>query len=75
MSKLTREWSAFNHEEGYEKAMQDVKLKSGNIYYGSWPNAGYWNVCYPQQDKRYNNAVLDVRDTVEVRLHESEIIL
>ncbi len=73
-TKLSREWSKFNHEEGYEKAMQDVKLKNGDIIYGCWPNAGVWNICHKQKNssmKKHDN--ISVTETDEVRLHESEI--
>lgn len=73
---LSKEWSKFDHDKGYEKAMQDVKLKNGLILYGCWPNAGVWNICYKQPDpanKKYDNVSCD--ETDEVKLHESEIIL
>ena len=68
-SKLTKEWSKFIPDEGYEKHMQDVKLKNGIYLYGCWPNAGVWNICYPQPDpenKKYDE--ISVEETDEVRL-------
>jgi hypothetical protein len=80
-TKLSREWSKFNPEEGYEKAMQDVKLKNGDIIYGCWPNGGVWMICYKQPTPKYNDEKyhkapwISVRETDEVKLHESEILI
>lgn len=44
-SSLSREWSAFVPEEGYEKEMQDIKLKDGTEISMCWPNAGLFCCC------------------------------
>lgn len=82
MSKnLTKEWSKYDPTKGYEKAMQDVKLKNGDILYGCWPNAGVWNICFEQKDPltkfKYGKKDLEISCelTDEVKLHESEIYL
>lgn len=77
---LTKEWSKFDHAKGYEKAMQDVKLKNGDIIYGCWPNAGVWMICHKQPTPKYNHPKyqkdwISVRETDEVKLHKSEINL
>jgi hypothetical protein len=70
---ITRDWSKFVPELGYEKKMQDVRLKNGDIIYGCWPNAGVWNVCYKDENPKYYGREIDCMETDEVRLHLSEI--
>jgi hypothetical protein len=71
---ITKEWSKFNHAEGYEKRMQDVKLKNGDILYCCWPNAGVWNVCNKAQNpKYYGKPEISVNETDEVRLTHDKL--
>jgi hypothetical protein len=42
MKELTKEWSEF--DGNYEKEMQDVKLKNGDIITMCWPNAGFFGM-------------------------------
>ena len=40
-SKPSEEWVPFTAEFDYVKKFYDVKLRSGEIIYHCWPNAGY----------------------------------
>jgi hypothetical protein len=42
MTHLTLDWIDYNGD--YEKEMQDIMLKSGEILMMCWPNAGKWSV-------------------------------
>lgn len=67
-SKLTFEWSDFNHEEGYEKETQDVVLKNGDQLFMCWPNAGFWCVLDKKLNpKYYGDDNISVADTAKVR--------
>lgn len=67
-TKLTKEWSDFIPTEGYEKQMQDVKLKNGDIMYCCWPNGGVWNVCKKDENPKYYGVTIDCIETAQVRL-------
>lgn len=69
MSKLTFEWSRFDPEEWYEKEMQDVKLKNGDIIEMCWPNAGMWNICSPANNEKYYGRTIPCEDAEFVRLN------
>lgn len=43
--KLTKAWSPFDPKVGYEKEMQDIKLKDGTEISMCWPNAGIFVCC------------------------------
>lgn len=65
--KLTFEWSKFDPAVGYEKAMQDIKLKNGDIVTMLWPNAGIWNICQPDGNEKYANREIKSEDVEYVR--------
>lgn len=44
-TKLTKDWSKFTPSEGYEKAMQDIRLHDGTEISMCWPNAGEFFCC------------------------------
>lgn len=39
--KLTHEWQKYDGD--YQKEIQDIKLKNGDIVMACYPNAGKWN--------------------------------
>lgn len=68
-SKLTKEWSDYVYEEGYEKEMQDVELKNGDILLCCWPNGGFWNVCRSEGNApKYYGVPVDCTETARVRI-------
>lgn len=67
-TKLTKEWSEFDHKKGYEKRMQDVKLKNGDILFCCWPNAGVWMICDEKLNPKNKGQEISVRETTHVRL-------
>ncbi len=64
---LSKEWSSFNGD--YEKSMQDIKLKNGDIVEMCWPNAGFWNVLRPG---KYYDQEIPVNEAEFVRLTHCE---
>lgn len=71
-SKLTKEWSDFIPAEGYEKEMQDVKLKNGDIMIMCWPNGGVWNCCQKEGNEKYYGTWVNCIETAQVRLTHSK---
>jgi hypothetical protein len=68
---LTKEWSPFDGD--YEKSMQDIKLKNGDVIIMCWPNAGYWSVCRKEGNERYYGKDIPVTDATHVRLtHDND---
>lgn len=65
-STLTKEWSVFDPAKGYEKKMQDIQLKNGDIVRKCWPNAGVWT-CFSARDKYYQEYIPS-KDVAMVRL-------
>lgn len=61
-SELTKEWSKYDPEEGYEKEMQDIKLFDGTVIMMCWPNAGSWNVCQEEGQEKYYNRTIHLKD-------------
>jgi hypothetical protein len=59
---LTMEWIEFDPSRGYQKQMQDIRLKTGEEIMKCWPNAGVWNCM---GDKRPD---IPVQDATHVRL-------
>lgn len=69
-SKLTKEWSEFDGD--YEKQMQDIKLKNGDVVTMCWPNAGYWSVCEKKGNEKYYGKDIHVKEATHVRLTHSD---
>jgi hypothetical protein len=67
---LTKEWTKFNGD--YEKSMQDIKLFNGDIIFMCWPNAGFWNVCKKEGQKKYYDKEIPVKEAEYVRLTHDE---
>lgn len=65
---LTKEWSDFDPKKGYEKEMQDVLLKNGDIIHKCWPNAGMWCVCREEGNGDYYGKDIPVQEADKVRL-------
>jgi hypothetical protein len=65
-TKLTKEWSVFDGD--YEKVMQDIKLKNGDVVTMCWPNAGYWNICDDEGNEKYHGQEIPVMKATHVRL-------
>jgi YHS domain-containing protein len=63
---LTMEWTLFDPSRGYQKAMQDIMLASGEVVIKCWPNAMMWCRC---GDKGLD---IPIRDAVKVRLTHDE---
>ena len=73
-SKLTKNWSKYDPKAGYEKEMQDVQLKNGDIITMCWPNAGFGH-CTKRigNEKYYGKEDISVDDTAFVRLTNDPI--
>lgn len=69
-TNLTKEWQPFDGE--YEKEMQDIKLKTGEIVTMCWPNADTWMVCEKQKSGRMYNKPIPSWQVAEVRLTHSK---
>lgn len=70
-TKLTRSWSRYDGD--YEKSMQDIKLKNGDVVLFCWPNAGFWNVCKKEGQEQYYNKNIPHIEAEFVRLtHERD---
>lgn len=69
MSKLTKGWSLYIPEQGYEKEMQDIKLFNGDIITMCWANAGMWTCCRESGNEQYYGRI-DIKhsDAQYVRL-------
>jgi hypothetical protein len=67
---LTKEWSSFDGD--YEKSMQDIKLKNGDIVTMCWPNAGYWHVTEKKGNEKYYGRDIPVKEAEFVRLSHDE---
>jgi hypothetical protein len=67
---LTKEWTPFDGD--YEKSMQDIKLKNGDIVTMCWPNAGRWCVCEKKGNEKYYGKDIPVQEAEFVRLTHSE---
>lgn len=48
---LTTEWQLY--DGNYQKELQDIKLKNGDIVYHCWPNAGYWHPSQRRGNEKY----------------------
>lgn len=70
---LSKEWSEFNATEGYEKRMQDIKLKNGDVVTNCWPNAGFW-MCVQKEgnEKYYGKEDIEVSEATHVRLSHNK---
>jgi hypothetical protein len=69
-SKLTKEWSEFDGD--YEKRIQDIKLKNGDIVYECYPNAGEWNVLRKKGNEKYYGKEIPVREATHTRLTDKQ---
>lgn len=71
---LSLEWSEFNWEKGYEKEMQDIKLKNGDIVMMCWPNGGDWFICGEKEaNKKYlHREFFSPEEVAMVRLTHSK---
>lgn len=64
--ELTKEWQPYNGE--YEKKMQDVKLKNGDIVFYCWPNAGQWGIFNKKNNPKYYGQSIKNSDVAQVRI-------
>lgn len=66
---LTHEWIEFDPTRGYQKQMQDIRLKNGDEVMKCWPNAMVWVTMLPG---KYYNTDIPVQDATHVRLTHDE---
>lgn len=64
--QLTKDWIEFDGD--YVKAMQDIKLKNGDVVTMCWPNAGFWCVCRKKGNEKYYQKDIPVKEATHVRL-------
>jgi hypothetical protein len=64
--KLTKEWQPYDGD--YQKKMQDIKLKNGDVVTMCWPNAGYWNICEKEGNEKYYGKDIHHNDAAYVRI-------
>ncbi len=70
-SKLTKtEWTPFDGD--YEKRIQDIKLKNGDIVYECYPNAGEWNILRKKGNEKYYGKEIPVTEATHTRLTDKE---
>lgn len=66
---LTKDWIEFDPSRGYQKQMQDIRLKNGDEVMKCWPNAMVWVTMLPG---KYYNIDIPVQDASHVRLTHDE---
>jgi hypothetical protein len=64
--ELTKDWQPYNGD--YQKKMQDIKLKNGDIVYFCWPNAGEWGVWNASNNPKHYGQSIKNSEVAEVRL-------
>lgn len=69
--ELTKEWTPYNGD--YQKKVQDIKLKNGDIVFHCWPNAGFWIAMVREGNGKYYNQNIPHKDAEFVRLTHKKI--
>lgn len=65
---LTYQWQPYNGN--YQKKIQDIKLKNGDIVTRCYPNAGFWNPTQKKGNEKYYGTEIPHTEAEFVKLSE-----
>lgn len=65
--ELTYEWQKYDGD--YQKKIQDIKLKNGDVVEFCYPNAGMWNCMQKEGNGKYYDKFIQNSDVEYVRLN------